>query len=287
MSDLLVTIIFGVMQGSIYTAVALGLVLVFGVTDIVNFAHGELVTFGAFGMILLTPAMGFFPALAVTLLGVAVVAAVLYQGAFRFTIGNHLQALVLSLGLLLIIQNLMIREYTTLPRRGPTIHGFIGLPGDTRIATARVVVLVVLLVLAAAVYLALKRSWIGLALRVCGDDAFAASTLGLSARRVGLYAFVVSGLLAAAAGVAIAALFPVNPLTGVSLLLKGFVVVIVGGLGSVTGAFVAALSLGVLEALGARYVDPAFTNVYAFVFMVVILLIAPQGLFNRAARRAG
>lgn len=287
MSDLLVVLLFGIMQGSIYTAVALGLVLIFGVTDIVNFAHGELVTFGAFGIILMAPEIGYLPALVLTLVGVGVIAGIMYLGAFQFTIGNHLQGLVLSLGLLLIIQNTMIREYTTIPRRGPSFSGFIDLPGgDARIATVRIVVLALLLAAAAVFYFALKRSWIGVALRACGSDEFAASTIGLSARRVGLYAFVVSGILAAAAGVAIAALFPVTPLTGTGFLLKGFVVVIVGGLGSVTGALVAGVALGVLESMGGRYIDPALTNVYGFVFMIAVLLIAPQGLFNRSVRRA-
>lgn len=287
MSDLIVVITFGIMQGAIYAAVALGLVLIFGVTDVVNFAYGELVTLGAFGVILLTPPLGFPIALVATLLAVAAFSGLLYHGAFKFTIGNHLQGLVLSLGLVLIVENVLLRRYSDNPRRGPAVDGFLNLPGDGRIAMSRVIVVVALLLTVAAFYLILTRTWIGIALRACGSDHAAAATLGLSARKVGFYAFVVSGLLAAAAGVAIASIYPVNPLTGVGFLLKGFVIVIIGGAGSVTGAVGVALALGLLESLGASYIDPAITDVYGFVLMIVVLLIAPEGITNRQARRAG
>ncbi|MGH3761909.1 branched-chain amino acid ABC transporter permease [Actinophytocola sp.] len=287
MSDLLVVILFGITQGSIYAAVALGLVLVFGITDIVNFAHGELVTLGAFGVILFSPVLGVPTAILVTLVVVAVLAAGLYAGGFKFTVGNHLQALVLSLAVLLVVQNLMLREFSTSPRRGPSLSGFVELPGGDRIATTRLLVLVALCLVVVGLAVLLRRSWIGLALRACGDDRVAATTLGMSPRRIGRYAFILSGLLAAAAGIAIAASYPVTPLTGAAFLLKGFAVVIVGGLGSVTGALVAGLAFGVLESFGATYLSPSITNVYAFVFMIVVLLVAPRGLFGRKVGRAG
>jgi branched-chain amino acid transport system permease protein len=262
-------------------------VLVFGVTDIVNFAHGVFVTFGAFGVILLTPHLGFLPALLATLAGVCLAAVVFYLGGFQFTIGNHLQALGLSLALLLIIQNLMIGEFSTSPRQGPTIEGFIPLVGGAKVATVRVVVLALLVLAVTVIYLVLKRSWVGLALRVCGDDGFAASTIGLSVRKVGLYAFAVSALLAAVAGVGIAAINPVTPLTGTEYLMKGFVVVIIGGMRSVPGALVAGVGFGIIEGLGAQFISPAFTNLYGFLLMIVILLMWPNGIFSRAARRAG
>lgn len=285
-SDLTIVILFGVMQGGVYAAVALGLVLVFGVTDIVNFAHGEIVTLGAFGIILLSPALGFPVALLVTLVAVGIFSALMYQG-FKFTIGNHLQALVLSLGVLLVIQSVMMRQFGTTPRRGPSVDGYLTLFDGARIAWSRVLVLVALIALVAAFAYALKRSWIGVALRACGDDQLASATIGLSARRVGLYAFVASGVLAAAAGVAIAAIYPVTAMTGAEFLLKGFAVVILGGLGSVSGAFAAAMVLGLLESFGATYIDPSLTHVFGFGLMIVVLLVAPQGLFNRKVVRAG
>lgn len=286
MSEVIVVILFGVTQGAVYAAVALGLVLIFGVTDIVNFAHGEFVTLGAFGVIVLAPTFGFPLALLMTLVAVALFSAAAYQG-FKFTIGNHLQALVLSLGLLLIMQSVLMRQYGTTPRHGPSLEGYLSLIGGARISWTRIVVLVALVAVVAAFAIALQRSWIGVALRACGDDQVAAATIGLSARRVGLYAFITSGILAAFAGVAIAAIYPVTALTGAMFLIKGFAVVILGGLGSVSGALVAGLALGMLEAVGATYFDPALTNVYGFVLMIAVLLLAPQGLFNRRAVRAG
>lgn len=287
MSDLLLALMFGFTQGSIYAAVALGLVLVFGVTDIVNFAYGEFVTLGAFGVILFAPDIGFAAALIGTLVVLGLASALLYQGAFKFTMGNHLQGLVLSLGLLLIIQNTELRLFGGATRYGPTISEVVDIPGVGRISVSRIVVFVALLVVVGAVYSVLRWTWVGIALRACGSDQFAAATVGLSARKVGLYAFALSGILAAAAGVGIAAIYPVTPLIGFTFLLKGFVVVIIGGVGSVMGALVASLALGAFESLGATYISPSITTVYGLVLMIVVLLIAPNGLFNRAAGRAG
>jgi len=218
---------------------------------------------------------------------VGIVAFLLYHLGFKFTIGNHLQALVFSLGLVLIIQSFMVRQYSTNPRSGPELEGVLNIPGVGPLSWTRVVVLVALLLLVVAFTIVLRSSWVGLALRATGDDQAAAQTLGMSPRKVGMYAFTVSGVLAASAGVAIAALYPVTPLTGTQFLMKGFVVVVIGGLGSASGALVASLAFGVLESLGATYIDPSLTNVYAFALMIVVLLLAPQGLFNRKVGRAG
>jgi len=287
MSEWLVILLYGIVQGSLYTLVALGVTLTFGVTHILNFAHGEFVTIAAFALILLAPEWGIVPAIGTSIVIVAVIAAVVYTVGFRRTMGNHLQGLALSLGLLLFIENLMVREFSTNPRRGPRVDGFVDLWGGDRISVARLIVIGVTAALVAALYLGLKRSWMGIALRSCGDDELAAATIGLPARRVGLYAFVVSALVAAVAGFSIASVTPVTPSTGVDYLFKAFVVVIIGGLGSAPGALLAAMLLGILEAFGARYIDPGLTNVYGFVLMIVVLLIAPQGLMNRRVARAG
>lgn len=287
MGDFTVALLSGLTQGAVYAAVALGLVVVFGVTDIMNFTHGQLVTVGAFGVLTLAPSIGFPLATLVSLAIVGAVAAVLYLAAFRFTVGDHLQGLVLSLALLLVVQNLMVARYTTTPRLGPTIGGNLDLPGDSRIALSKVIVLGVLVVVAAVGFLALRTTWIGLALKACGADPKAAAMVGLSPRRVGLYAFIAAGILAAASGIGIGTLMPVTPLTGDDFLLKAFVVVIVGGLGSFGGAVIAGFGLGLIEAFGERYLDPGLTDVYGFVAIILVLLIAPQGLFNRRQMRAG
>ncbi|GAA3984298.1 branched-chain amino acid ABC transporter permease [Thermobifida alba] len=287
MSDLLLTLLVGVMQAGLYALVGLGLTLTFGVTHILNFAHGEFVTVGAFALVTLTAALSAPVAVPLALLLTVVVAALVYLVGFRFTIGNHLQGLAFSLGLMLFAENLFVEMFSTTPRTGPRIEGTFALFGGEQVAWSRVLVIAVSVLIVAAVAVLLKRSWVGLALRACGEDRFAAATLGLSARRVGLYAFVVAGLLAGTAGMCIASVAPVTPLTGADYLLTGFVVAIIGGLGSAEGVLVASLMLGLVEALSARYIDPSLTSVYAFGLMVVVLLVAPQGLFNRKEVRAG
>src|SRR6201995_2442408 len=108
MSGFLIVLLYGIMQGGLYCLVGLGLTYTFGVTRILNFAHGELVTIGAFAAIVLSPHLGVALAIAVAVVIVAGISAVLYLAAFRFTVGNYLQGLAVSLGLLLVIQNYMI-----------------------------------------------------------------------------------------------------------------------------------------------------------------------------------
>jgi branched-chain amino acid transport system permease protein len=287
MDALLTTVLLGVMQGGLYTLIGLGVTLTFGVTHILNFAHGEFVTIGAYAFVLLSAAVGAGLALPLALLVAGGVAALLYVVGFRRTIGNHLQGLAFSLGLLLFAEAFFTRTFTATPRTGPRIEGAVPLLGEEQLPVGRLVVIGVTVVVVVVTALAMRRTWVGLALRACGDDQFAASTVGLPARRVGLYAFVVAGALAAVAGVCIALVVPITPATGLSFLLKGFVVAIIGGLGSIEGTFVAAILLGVLESLGTRYVEAGLTNAYGFILMIVVLLVAPAGLFNRRQVRAG
>jgi branched-chain amino acid transport system permease protein len=282
-------LIYALTSSAIYLAVALGLVLIFGVTDILNFAHGALITLAAFAVVLLQPKVGVPGAIVISILGVGAIAGLMYYGGFRFTIGNHLQGLGLSLGLLTIFTNYMIYKYSTLPRslQGITA-GYLSVPGG-RIDLMRLWVPAGLAVVVALFWLVLRRSWIGLALRACGSDGdqFAASSIGLPPRRVGFYAFIASGIFAAIAGVAITLLSPITPSTGQDYLLEGFVVVVIGGMGSVGGAVVAALALGIIETFGERYISATYSDLYGYAFMIILLLVMPDGLFGRAARRAG
>jgi branched-chain amino acid transport system permease protein len=282
--DLIVVLLYGLVQGSIYVLIGMGITLTFGVTHILNFAHGELVTLGAFGVILMAPQIGVWPAVLVTLIGVTLLSGLAYQAAFRFTVGNHLTGLMLSLAILLVAENYLSLRLGTNPREGPSISGIITIAGS-RIGAARLVVLAVMIPVVGAVWLTLKKTWVGIALRACSDDPLAAASVGMAAKRVGFYSFAVGGALAAIAGVAMSTVLSVTPQIGASFVLKGFVVVIIGGLGSPLGAVVAGLGLGLFESFVTRYVDPSYTTIYAFALMIAVLLVAPEGLFNRKARR--
>src|ERR1700678_828305 len=194
MSEFAIIILYGLVQASIYTLVALGLTLTFGVTRILNFAHGQFVTVGAFITILWAPSIGFWLAALLSVAACLVIAAISYFGAFRFVVGNDLQGLALSLGILLILQNYMISHYTTDPRQGPTLNGYVLLLNH-QVAKSQLIVLALLVPLVPLMWLGLRKTWWGLSMRACSADEFAASTLGMSVRRVGLYAFVVSGAL--------------------------------------------------------------------------------------------
>lgn len=287
MGDLPAVLLFGLVQASLYTLVGLGLTLTFGVTHILNFAHGEFVAIAALVLAVLVEPLGVPLAMLVSLIGTAVAGAAAYQLGFRRTIGNHLQGLALSLALLLVVETLLIETFTTVPRSGPRLLGTVLLPGGSQVAVGRFMVLAIAALCVIATWLALRYTWFGLAMRAAGDDELAATSLGITPRRTGLYAFVAAALLAAVAGFSIATVQPVTPAIGATYLLKGFVVVIIGGLGSPSGTLVASVMLGLSEAFGTRYVDPGLTDTYGLVLMIVVLLIAPGGLFARQQSRIG
>lgn len=273
----------GVVLGSIYALAALGFTLIFGAARVVNFAYGELLMLGAFCtlVILQVTDLGFFPSLGLAMLVMAAFSVLVYVAVVRRALRQtELQVLLVTTGLLYILHQVAVLIFGTDPQQlDMGIDGVLIL-GDVVITLQRLVVVGAMLLLVVALYVTLYRLRIGKALRAVAQNRFGAEAIGLNVDRIVGFAFALSGALACAAGGLLGSLYAVEPSMGQLPLLKSFVIVIFGGLGSVPGAIVGGLLIGLAETFAGAYVSFAFKDVFTFLIMLAVLLVWPRGLFG-------
>lgn len=273
----------GVVLGSIYALAALGFTLIFGAARVVNFAYGELLMLGAFCTLVVLDAsgLGFFPSLAVAMLLMAAFSVLLYVVVVRRALRRtELEVLLVTTGLLYILHQGAVLIWGTDPRQlDMGIEGVVIL-GDVVVTLQRLVVVGAMLLLVTALYWTLYRLKIGKALRAVAQNRFGAEAIGLNVNMIVGFAFALSGALACAAGGLLGALYAVEPSMGQLPLLKSFVIVIFGGLGSVPGAIVGGLFIGLVETLAGAYISFAFKDAFTFLIMLAVLLVWPRGLFG-------
>jgi branched-chain amino acid transport system permease protein len=276
----------GVVLGSIYALSALGFTLIFGAARVVNFAYGEMLMLGAFATLTLMNVLGisFFVALPLAMLLLAAFSVGVYFVIVRPVLrGSELRVLLVTTGLLYVLHDLAITVWGTDPRQMDMgVDGIVEL-GDVIIPNQRLVVVATMLLLVSALYGVLYKLRVGKALRAVAQNRHGAQAIGLNVNRVVSFAFAVSGALACAAGGLLGALYAVDPGMGSAPLLKSFVIVIFGGLGSVPGAIVGGLVIGLTETLTGSYVSNGFKDVFTFAIMIGVLLFRPNGLLG--ARR--
>jgi branched-chain amino acid transport system permease protein len=277
-------VVSSVSAGSIYALVSVGITLVFGLTRIVNFAHGCLMTIGAYIVLSMSPEGGanFWPGLITAAAGVGLVSFVLERLVFRKTIANPINGFIVSLGLILVIENLLAYQYGTNPQFVQPIAKTVWTVGQTRIPVDSVITVIVTLALFAALHLVLTRTRTGLALRAASADREMVMMLGRPAERLFSVVFVVGGVLAGVAGALLVTSGPVTPSTGDAYIVLGFTVALVGGLGNVTGALIGGLLVGGVGSVLGYFGAGSWAEGGAFVLMVLVLLIRPRGLFGGA-----
>ena len=273
----------GVVVGSIYALCALGFTLIFGVARVVNFAYGEFLMLGAFVTLALMEFLhiGFFFALPMAMLAIALLSVVVYLATVRPVMrGTPLQALLVTTGVLYVLHEVAIFTWGTAPRQMDMgIDGAIEI-GDVIVTYQRLVAIATMLVLVVALYWILYRLRIGKALRAVAQNRAGAESIGLNVDRVVSFAFAVSGAMACAAGGLLGALYATEVSMGGAPLLKSFVIVIFGGLGSIPGAIVGGLLIGLIETFTGTYISYAFKDVFTFLIMIFVLLFRPNGLLG-------
>lgn len=279
-------LINGLSIGAIYALVAVGLTLIFGIMDVINFAHGEFVMLGAYAgfWLLVFTDLPFLVVLVLAIVVVGVAGIGIERVIFRPLYGRSLLATVMvSFGLLLFLQNGALLAWGGIPRTiadpfGNETLRFAGF----YISYLRLFAMAVALVLFGGMWLVLTQTKIGKALRATAQNPEAAVIRGIDTDRVYMTTFAISGALAAAAGVVYGTLFQVSPTMGLLPLLKAFAAIIIGGLGSVTGALLGGLLIGVAEAMGAGLIPggSGYRDAFAFVLLIVVLLLRPQGLLG-------
>jgi branched-chain amino acid transport system permease protein len=282
--DILQTTFDGLMVGGLYASVALGITLVLGLVGVVNFAHGQMVMLGAYVTFFVAAVWGFWVGLAVAMISMAALGIAFEALLFRHTIGNHMMGLTISLGLIMIIDNLATNAFSPDPKfLDAPLSGAIEI-GPLLLSAQRSLVLVITLVLIGAFYLFLKKSRLGKGIRGMAQNRQAAALVGVRVSHVTPLIFAVGSALAGAAGALFASLFPIQPFMGATPLMKGFIVATLGGIGSVPGAIGAGFVLGMSESFGARYLDAAFRDGYGFILMIFVLLFRPSGLFGASTK---
>jgi branched-chain amino acid transport system permease protein len=285
LAGLLAQILNGVQYGLLLFLISSGLTLIFGVMRVINLAHGSLFMIGAYLAYVLAGATGsLWLALPTALAGGALFGAVLERVLFRrFREREHLDQVLLTFALILLFEEaraaLLDNQFHSVAI--PAVLDFsVRVTAEFAYSAYRIAVLAICLVIAASMFAFIERTRIGSAIRAAAENAEMVDLLGIDAHRLHMLVFAAGTALAMLAGALAAPLQSVYPGMGDGFLIISFVVVVIGGLGSIAGAFWAALLIGLIDTLGKAYV-PQAAGTAIYVLMAAVLLWRPAGLFAR------
>jgi len=284
MNELLQQIFNGLTIGSVYTLVALGLTVVFGILGIAHFAHGSLAMFGGYLTFVFSTSMGlsFFASIAMAMPVGALMGMLIERLAYRpVRDAPHINAFIIALGLTMMLEggNLLLfgADQVIIQTPYQQVFDF----GGIFVAQLRMVVIVTAVTLVAVVTILLLKTKTGKSVRAVAQNRHAAVLMGVNVNFVSSVVFAISSALGVAAGALIGALLALAPGVGESFAVKGFAVLILGGLGSLPGAIFGGLVLGVSESLAAGFLSSAYKDVISFLIMILVLLVMPQGLMGK------
>lgn len=275
------------MTGSIYVLIALGMVLIYGVMHVLNFAHGVLFMLGGyFCHFFFTRLSGSYAiAMLLSMATLAAVGVALERGVFRPLQGNLRNQVIASLGLILVIENLVIALWgpNALQLRIPATERLVPI-GELRFPLQHLMIIGVTALVVAAMFVFLKWTKAGTALRATSQNRHAALVVGIPVERMDVASFAIGTALAALGGALVGPLFLVFPLMGDAPMVKGLAGILLGGMGSVPGAVIGGLTIGVAEAVSTLFLPTDYRDSVAFAVMVLILLVRPRGLFGVRTR---
>ncbi len=280
-------LLIGLINGSFYALLSLGLAVIFGMLNIINFAHGAQYMLGAFAAFLLLQytGIGYWPALIVAPILVGIVGMVIERTMLQWLYKlDHLYGLLLTFGLALIIEGLARNYYGSagLPYQIPdALVGGYDL-GFMRLPIYRAWVIVASLAVCLGTWFVIERTKLGSYLRAATENPTLVRAFGINVPRMITMTYGFGVALAAFAGVMAAPIYNVSPQMGSSLIIVVFAVVVIGGMGSIIGAIVTGFGLGVIEGL-TKVFFPEASNTVIFVIMAIVLLVRPAGLFGRRA----
>jgi branched-chain amino acid transport system permease protein len=281
----------GIGIGAIYALVALGFVLIYRATNVVNFAQGDFAMLGAFGMILLAVDLQwpYWLSIIVTLAGLVVFGALFNLGVYYpLRHRSFLPVIISTIGASILLENGVLFAYGPAPQSLPGMFETQGFNiGGVFFDSQYLLILAVTIVMVAFQYLFFERTLIGKKMQATSQDKEMASLLGIPVALMIMLTFVYSATLGGLAGILVAPILFVSVGMGSSIALKAFAASIIGGFGDVTGAVAGGLALGVIETFGAAYISVPYKDGFAFLVLFVFLLIRPQGFFGeRVAEKA-
>jgi branched-chain amino acid transport system permease protein len=286
MAVLIQSILSGILVGGVYALTGIGLTLIFGVMRVINFAQGDLVMVGMYGTFFLFQLLGIDPFLSVVL----TMPAMFVLGALlqRTLINRVLDALpqnqiLLTIGIGLVLSNLAMLAFTSDYRILSTSYSSSSVPlGPIRLSTPLLYCFLITAVITAALYWFLVKTDVGHAVRATAQDRDAAQLMGVNVRNMGVLAFGMGAALAGAAGAVVAPIYYIYPQVGGAFTLKAFVVVVLGGMGSIIGATLGGILIGVAESVSATYFGSGWKDVCVYVIFLLVLLLKPSGLLGKS-----
>jgi branched-chain amino acid transport system permease protein len=276
----------GIMVGGIYGLMALGLTLIYGVLYIPNFALGHQAMIAAYVTFFLVSIyrLNYFVAIVVAMAALAILGVILERVAFRpLKNAPHVNGFIVAFGLLFVLESGALIAWGATYRKIETVYdreilSFLGV----RLPLQRILVVVAVVVIIVAIQLFLKRTMAGAALRAVAQQRDAALLVGIDVDRVSALTMAVGSALGGAAGALIGPIILVFPTMGNLMIVKAFVIIVLGGMGSVVGAIAGGFVLGLVESLASGFISPSFKDLYAFLFLVLVLAVRPTGLFGQA-----
>ena len=289
MTELAQAVVNGLQMGFLYALVAVGLTIIWGLMEMVDFAHGEFLMLGMFGAWWLSVAVGLDPLLAIVPLGILMYGfgTLVYRLLMRRVQGGDpFTQIFATIGLLFLLQNTVVAGFTS-------DYRFVGDSVLTRLSGIKLQLLGITfgapllaaaglaLLLFLALYLLIERTEFGLALQATSEDREAARLVGIRPQRMFAVAWGVGAALVAIAGAILVNFFAVYPQVGLQFTVLAYAIVALGGFGSILGTLFAALVVGVIQSVTVVYLPPAFKDAFVFASYLLIGLFRPQGLFGR------
>ena len=281
-------LISGISLGSIYAIIALGYTMVYGIAKMLNFAHGDVIMIGAYVSYCVTSYLGLNPLLSVlaavvvcTLLGI-VIEGLAYKPLRN---ASSLAVLITAIGVSYLLQNLALLIWGSTPK---SFHSVIDLPalklfdGRLVITAEALVTIAACVVIMIALTLFTGKTKMGKAMRACSEDKGAAQLMGINVNVTISLTFAIGSALAAIAGVLLCSAYPsLSPYTGSMPGIKAFVAAVFGGIGSIPGAMIGGILIGVIEILGRAYISPQLADAIVFAVLILVLIIKPTGILGK------
>lgn len=282
-------LINGLSLGSVYAIIALGYTMVYGIAKMLNFAHGDVIMVGAYMALMAMTRAGLSPIIAVLIaVVVCTVLGVLIERIAYKPLRNaasSLSVLITAIGVSYLLQNLALLIFGSNTQTFPSVVEWTGLTlagGQLNIPGVTVVTIVVCLIIMAVLILFVQKSKAGQAMRAVSEDRGAAQLMGINVNATIALTFAIGSALAAVAGVLYCSAYPsVTPYTGAMPGIKAFVAAVFGGIGSIPGAFIGGLLLGVIEIFGRAYITSQMADALVFAVLIIVLLVKPTGLLGR------
>ena len=281
----------GILFGTMYGIAAIGLSLIFGTMRIMFLAQGSMIILFAYICYWLFALLGLDPYISlflIVLLGLGL-GSVIYKGLFKGAAAEEDKniSLLIAVGLMFLVENLMTVFWTANPRSIST--GYTSLvfrPMGMGIPFTRLMGFIMAILTTTGVVLFLKKTFIGIAVRAAAEDMEAVTLLGINPHRVNSVAFAVGTGLAGVAGVELATVYPFDPFFGFIFVLKAVIALAIGGMGSVFGALMGGIILGLLESLASFFIGGGWTDAVSYGVFLLILMFKPEGLFVRSIKKA-